>query len=151
MSAGEEIRQWATSATASSEFDNPDQAAFQATGAPDTFECEDLPTAWCPEDCETVEWLELHYDVPVRPTEINIIQVYSPDQVLFVDLIDTDGEYHGVYIGEPVNLWDECPYTLSIPVEADYQAIGVRITIDQSVLDMSYNEIDAVELVGVSE
>jgi hypothetical protein len=36
-------------------------------------------------------------------------------------------------------------------VEADYQAVGVRITIDQSVLDISYNEIDAVELVGVSE
>jgi hypothetical protein len=151
VDAGEEMRQWASTATASSEFDNPDQAATQATGAPDTFECQDLPTAWCPADYETVEWLELGYDVPVRPTEVNIVQTYSPDQVVKVELVDTDGTYHEVYTAEPVNLWDECLYTLSIPVEADYQAVGVRITIDQSVLDMSYNEIDAVELVGVSE
>jgi hypothetical protein len=151
VGAGGEMRQWASTATASSEFDNPDQAATQATGAPDTFECQDLPTAWCPADYETVEWLELGYDVPVRPTEVNIVQTYSPDQVVKVELIDTHGTYHEIYTAEPVNLWDECLYTLSIPVEADYQATGVRITIDQSVLDMSYNEIDAVELVGVSE
>jgi hypothetical protein len=151
VGVGGEMRQWASTATASSEFGNPDQAATQATGAPDTFECQDLPTAWCPADYETVEWLELGYDVPVRPTEVNIMQTYSPDQVAKVELIDTDGTYHEVYTAEPVNLWEECLYTLSIPVEADYQAAGVRITVDQSVLDMSYCEIDAVELVGVSE
>jgi hypothetical protein len=151
VGVGGEMRQWASTATASSEFGNPDQAATQATGAPDTFECQDLPTAWCPADYETVEWLELGYDVPVRPTEVNIVQTYSPDQVAKVELIDTDGTYHEVYTAEPVNLWEECLYTLSIPVEADYQAAGVRITVDQSVLDMSYCEIDAVELVGVSE
>jgi hypothetical protein len=33
---------------------------------------------------------------------------------------------------------------------ADYQALGVKITIDQSVLQ-EWLEIDAVELVGVPE
>ena len=150
---GEEIRQWATSATASSEYGNPDWSASQATGAPDTIieECADLPTAWASQGSDTVEWLELYYDTPVYPTEVNIIQTHSPDQVVMVELIDTEGTYHEVYTGEPENLWEECPYTLSILVWADYQAAGVKITIDQSVIDPTWNEIDAVELVGVSE
>jgi len=86
----------------------------------------------------------------VLPTEVNIIQTYNPDQVLFVDLLDIEGEYHDIYLGEPRDK-AECPYTLSIPVAgADYRVVGVKITIDQSVLG-TWNEIDAVELVGVSE
>ena len=150
---GEEIRQWATSATASSEYGNPNWAATQATGAPDTIieECADLPTAWASQGSDTVEWLELRYDTPVYPTEVNIIQTHSPDQVVMVELIDTEGTYHEVYTGEPENLWEECPYTLSILVWADYQAVGVKITIDQSVIEPTWNEIDAVELVGIGE
>ena len=68
-----------------------------------------------------------------------------------VELVDTEGTYHEVYTGEPENLWGECPYTLSILVWVDYQTVGVKITIDQSVIDTTWNEIDAVELVGVSE
>ncbi|MGD9099814.1 MAG: hypothetical protein PVF45_04985, partial [Anaerolineae bacterium] len=41
------------------------------------------------------------------------------------------------------------PYTLSIPLDVDYSVIGVKITIDQSVISASWNEIDAVELIGV--
>jgi len=144
------VRQWAAAATASSEYSSPNWAAFQATGALDTFECGDYTTAWASSSSSTVEWIELAYDTPVYPTEVNIFQTYNPDQVLFVDLLDVDGEYHDIYLGEPGEA-DECPYTLSIPVEyADYRVIGVKITIDQSVLG-SWNEIDAVELVGVSE
>jgi len=41
-----------------------------------------------------------------------------------------------------------CPFTLSVPVEnAGYQVVGVKITIDQTVV-ADWNEIDAVELVG---
>jgi hypothetical protein len=151
---GAETRQWAISAEASSEYDNPDWAAIQATGAPDTFidECADLPTAWASLEPDTVEWLELGYDIPVIPTEVNIIQTHSPDQVVAVELIDTGGTYHTIYTGQPTNKWEECPYTLSISVEdAAYQAVGVRITIDQSVIDTTWNEIDAVELVGYAD
>jgi hypothetical protein len=148
---GEEIRQWASSATASSEYGDPDWAAIQATGAPDTPDCGDYKTAWASSASDTVEWIELSYDTPVYPTEVNIVQSYYPNQVLFVDLLDTEGELHGIYVGEPEDKSDECPYTLSIPVEGgDYLVVGVRITIDQSVL-ANWNEIDAVELVGVSE
>ena len=146
--AGGEIRQWASSAAASSEYGNPQWSAEQATGAPDTPDCGDSITAWAAANKDTVEWLELGYDVPVHPTQVNVIQSNTPDQVLSVDLLDTQGEYHGIYSGEPEGKV-ECPYALSIPVgDADYMAVGVQITIDQSVIPAPWNEIDAVELVG---
>jgi ligand-binding sensor domain-containing protein len=146
--AGGEIRQWARSATASSEYGNPKWSAGQATGAPDTLDCGDSVKAWTASQKDTVEWLELRYDVPVYPTEVNVIQSNSPDQVASVDLLDTEGEYHDVYVGEPEGKV-ECPYTLSVLVEgADYMAVGIKVTIDQSVIRAPWNEIDAVELVG---
>jgi sugar lactone lactonase YvrE len=146
--AGGEIRQWATSATASSEYGTSNWAASQATGAPDTSDCGDSVTAWAASNQDTVEWLELGYDVAVYPTQVNVIQSNTPDQVSSVDLLDTEGEYHNIYLGKPEGKV-ECPYTLSIPVGgADYMAIGIKITIDQSVIPAPWNEIDAVELVG---
>jgi hypothetical protein len=147
---GEEVQQWATSATASSEYGDPDWAAIQATGAPDTPECGDIATAWASSDSSSVEWLELGYDIPVRPTEVNVIQSHSPDQVVKVELIDTVGTVHEVYTGEPEDKSDECPYTLSIQVKkARYLAVSIRITVDQSVIPATWNEIDAVELIGI--
>jgi len=148
--AGDEIRQWAKYAYASSSYSDPDWHATQATGAPDTLvdECEDLPTAWASEGSDTVEWLELVYETPVIPTEIDIIQTHSPNQVVKVELIDSAGLYQEVYTGVPADHWGECPYTLSIPVNVNFAAGGLKITIDQSVIGTSWNEIDAVELVG---
>ena len=145
---GGEIRQWASSATASSQYGDPQWSASQATGAPDTPDCGDSIMAWTAASKDTVEWLELRYGVPVHPTQVNILQSNSPDQVAFVDLLDTEGEYHDIYVGQPEGR-RECPYTLSIPVEdADYMAVGIKVTIDQSVIRAPWNEIDAVELVG---
>jgi len=145
---GGEIRQWASSATASSQYGDPKWSASQATGAPDTLDCGDSIMAWTAASKDTVEWLELRYDVPVHPTQVNILQSNTPDQVAFVDLLDTEGGYHDIYVGQPEGK-RECPYTLSIPVEdADYMAVGIKVTIDQSVIRAPWNEIDAVELVG---
>ncbi len=145
---GGEIRQWASSAAASSQYGDPKWSASQATGAPDTFDCGDSINAWTASSPDTVEWLELRYDAPVYPSQVNIIQSNTPDQVASVDLLDTEGEYHSIYVGQPEGKV-ECPYTLPIPVaDADYMAVGIKVTIDQSVIRAPWNEIDAVELVG---
>jgi hypothetical protein len=141
------VRQWAVSAAASSEYSNPDWSAMQATGAPNTPGCGDLASAWASSTSSAEEWIELSYATFVRPTELNIVMSYNPNQVVKVELIDSVSGYHVIYTGEPKAM-SECPYVLSIPVEdADYVAGGARITIDQSVLG-DWNEIDAVELVG---
>lgn len=146
------LRQWATTATASSEYTKASWSANQATGAPDTPECGDFTTAWAAESKDTVEWLDLVYDTPVYPTEIHIIQNYNPDQVMSVKLVEPDGETdHWVYEGFPEAKGNDCPYTLSIPIEeADYLTSHVVIIVDQSDLQQ-WVEIDAVELVGYPE
>jgi hypothetical protein len=145
--AGGLVRQWAISAVASSEYGASDWSAIQATGAPDTPECGDHVTAWAAATAGTEEWIELTYATFVRPTEVNIVQSYNPNQVVKVELIDSVSDYHVIYAGEPKAM-GECPYVLSIPVEgADYVVAGIRITIDQSAVQ-DWNEIDAVELVG---
>ena len=145
---GEMIRQWAVSATASSSYGDPDWAAIQATGQPNTDGCIDAETAWASGERTGVDWLELRYEKSVYPKQINIFQSHSPNQVTRVDLLGTDGEYRTVYVRDPAVM--ECPYTLTLSLsDTDYQAIGIKLTVDQSILDpTSWNEIDAVELVG---
>ncbi|MGH2626843.1 MAG: hypothetical protein ACRDHY_09360, partial [Anaerolineales bacterium] len=141
---------WAASATASSEYGNPSWAASQATGEPDTLECGDIETAWASASSDSEEWLELTYDVPVWVSQVNIVQTYNPNQVVRVELQNGDGQYQTIYEGEP-SQESGCPFTLEIDVpRADFAADSVVVVIDQSVLGLGWNEIDAVELIGTA-
>ena len=146
-----EIRQWAASATASTEYGNPDWAASQATGAPNVAECSDNNLAWASIDGSTVQWLELTYATPVKPFEINIYQTYNPGQIVKVELFATDGQTtYLAYTATPVKL-EVCPHRLTLFLDGSHLAPvdRLRITVDQSVLGVGWDEIDAVELVGV--
>jgi len=150
MVEGDTIHQWATFAFASSEYGSDDWSAQQATGEPDTFECGDEATAWAASEADTVEWIEFVYDKSVIASEINIFQTYNPDQVVKVQVVDDDHHYITVYENDPEDhTGDTCPYVLNIPVEVEQPVFSVKITIDQSQLQ-SWNEIDAVELVGTT-
>jgi len=148
MSASGEIRQWAVSAIASSWYgDGESWSPAQATGEPNVTDCYDDTRAWASAESNTVDWLELTYAKPVNPRQVNIVQTYNPSYVVKVELFDAQGNYHEIYSGNGAAA-GSCPFTLSIPVEdAGYQAVGVKITIDQTVV-ADWNEIDAVELVG---
>jgi hypothetical protein len=147
--SGEVVRQWAASAVASSEYTTSGWSAVDATGAPDTYpECGDFATAWASESSDGLDWIELQYASPVIPTEINIYETHSPDQISSVDVIDVNGNTLNVYTGVP-EIGDECPLILSIPVSLDVQVDRVVVTVDQTLLPWS--EIDAVELVGLGE
>jgi hypothetical protein len=147
---GETLRQWASSAAASSEYGNPDWAAKQATGKPNVSECGDDTSAWASADKDTEEWIELSFDQPVIPTEVNIYETFNPDQIVKVELVDVVSGYHEIYTNVPFAA-SQCPYILSIPVPfVDFTVSGIRITIDQSKIG-NWNEIDAVELVGINQ
>jgi hypothetical protein len=146
-----EIRQWAASATASSEYGNPDWAASHATGAPDVTACGDDANAWASSNDATVEWLELTYTTPVKPYQINIHQTYNPGQIVKVELFSTDGQtVYQAYAATPTKV-DTCPQVLTLSLDGSNltQVNRIRITVDQSVLGVGWAEIDAVELVGV--
>ncbi len=139
---------WASSGVASSEYGNPQWAASQATGEPDTLECGDFETSWASLSSDTEEWLELTYDAPLWASKVNVVQTYNPNQVVRVELQDLDGQYQVVYEGDP-SQESRCPFTLEISVrEPEFAAQKVMVVIDQSILGLGWNEIDAVELIG---
>ena len=143
------ISQWASSAKASSQFGGgPGWAPSQANGKPNTTECSERLTAWASKATDTQEWLEVSFKTPVQPSLVNISQVNAPSQVVKVELVDVDGKYHQVYTAKPKDMGKECPYILAIPLTTNFLVKGVKISIDQSVLK-KWNEIDAVELVGL--
>lgn len=144
------IAQWAIRTQASSEYGVDDWSAKQATGAPDTAECGDYVTAWASSGNDTVEWLEVYFEQPVYATELHIVQSYTPDQVVKVEFIAVNGNYTTVYTQQPQEVLTPCPYTLSVRTSpTDFPVQGARLTIDQSQLGLGWNEIDAVQLVGI--
>jgi hypothetical protein len=121
---------------------------MQATGEPDTDECGDFQTAWASSTSTGVDWLELFYATLVVPTQINIYETHSPGFIVEVEVIDEGGFYYTVWEGDP-DPSDECPRIFSIDVIGiEFPVMGVRINLDQSD-GGSWNEIDAVELVGI--
>jgi len=152
LSQAGSIRQWASDAEASSSYADPEWAAEQATGEPNTERCGDIQTAWAPSGSDSVEWLELQFDTPIYVTGVNIVQTFNPNQISKVELRGAFDRSLTIYEQAPVQVDQPCPYMLSITVEKTptlYNA--VRITLDQSVLGLGWNQIDAVQLVGDRE
>lgn len=142
------IRQWASEALASSSYDEENWAASQATGEPDTLECGDFETAWASATSNSREWLIVYFPQPVYAVEVNLYETDNPDQVVSIELIDLQGQFVTVYTATPRRV-ETCPYRLSVPTAfSGVLAQGVRVTIDQSLLSLGWNEIDAVEIVG---
>jgi len=149
---GQQIRQWGVEAEASSEYADPEWAAKQVTGAPDTNRCGDYQTAWATAGSDSKEWLIVRYPVAVHVTAVNIIQSFNPSQVVKVELLGAFDRAVEIFNQPPIQVDQPCPFTLPIPVEktvGEFDAI--RITVDQSILGLGWNQIDAVELVGEAE
>lgn len=141
------LAQWARSATASSQYEPDFWSPAQATGAPNVMTCDDESLSWASLAGNTVEWLELAYDVPVRPTEIRIHEVWAPGSIVKVEVKDLSGTYQQVYSASPQPV-NNCLRTLVIPVSGVTEYIStVRVTVDQRALE-NWNEIDAVRLTG---
>jgi hypothetical protein len=153
VSGPQEIRQWAVSAKASSQYGESSWNAEQAIGAPNVTDCGDNGLAWASESSTgALDWIELTYATPVIPTGINIYQSYNPSQVIEVDLIDTDGTTYTAWQGSPKKV-STCPDLMTITFDKKQEMLveKVIVIVDQSILGLGWTEIDAVELVGISE
>ena len=75
-----------TGATASTEYTSDEWSAFQATGAPNAEGCNDDPRAWANLEFDGVDWLELTYAQPVRPSEIRIHEVWGVGSIVKVEV-----------------------------------------------------------------
>ncbi len=147
--AGQEIRQWASQAMATSQYADSDWSAAQATGAPDTPACGDFGTAWASSTATGIDELLVLFDTPVLPTQINIYQSYNPGAISRITLLEDDGGEWA--IPDSADPGTNCPGIFSVAVPegltGGHLIDGVLIIVDQSS-HTGWNEIDAVELVG---
>jgi Big-like domain-containing protein len=139
--------QWASTATASSQYASDMWSAVQATGAPNVGNCDEESNSWASANSNGMDWLELTYDEPVRPSEIRIHEVWAPGSIVKVEVRDLAGAYHTVYEATPASA-ATCLRKLTIPVTAVTELVNVvRLTLDQRIIQ-DWNEIDAVRLSG---
>ena len=146
LAGGAVCEQWATGATASSEYTSTDWSAKQATGPANSASCEDDGLAWASLNPDTQEWLEVTFEQSVRPTEIQIYEVLGVSSIVKIEVKDPAGAYSTVYTAQPAS--GACPHVLTIPVAGISSPVNaVRVSLNQSPLNF-WNEIDAVKLVG---
>jgi hypothetical protein len=141
------LRQWAVSATASSEYGNPHWSAMQATGPPNTMQDGDHSTAWATRDTDGgPEWLELEYATPVQATRVRVRETYNPGAVVRIEGVSADGKVLTLWEGhDPTR---QSPGWLVARFEPTQVPIKkIRIHLDTALVP-GWNEIDAVELIG---
>ncbi len=143
------LRQWASSATGTSQYGTDGWSFAQATGAPDTFECGDITTAWAGASATSDEILALEFDQEVIPTQVNIHQTYNPGAIVKVELSNTlTGETIEIAKSADPPGNTACPGVFTLDISDIQTPVnGVIIYLDQSITG-NWNEIDAVELVG---
>jgi len=145
------IYQWAISAEASSEFSDPEWSAEQSVGIPDSPGCGDYQFSWASAASDSVDTLTVQFSEFVIPLEIIIHESFNPDQISKVEVQDPERQgYYTVLQKNPLRIDRPCPFELVVPVEGiDFLINTVRITVDQSQLGLGWNEIDAVQLIGI--
>ncbi len=144
------MRQWASTATASSEYGNPDWGAMQATGAPSVEACEDSTEAWASANGGGEEFLTLTYTQPVVPLQVNIHQNLTPGAITRVELTDAATGETIVVPNSADPATDPCPRVFELSIADVNVAVNeVTVHLDESLVGY-WNEIDAVELVGLA-
>lgn len=140
-----QVRQWASEASASSQYTATDWSANQMLGAPDTLVGGDARTAWAAKDSDGgSEWVRIKVPLKVRLTKVRIHETFTPGGVVAIDVVAPDGTF--------VRAWNGTDPGGLAPVwfEADVKGIvgsEVRITLDTKK-HPGWEEIDAVELIG---
>lgn len=142
------LHQWADEALASSEYEDSDWSASQATGKPDTHEGGDKTTAWASKTADdSQEWLELTYRQAVRPVKIRIRETFNPGAVIKVECKDDQGKWQTIWEGK--DTVKDAPGYLEVGPKSPitWPCKAIKITLDSQGV-AGWNEIDAVELIG---
>jgi hypothetical protein len=145
------VRQWATFAEATSQYGDDAWSANQVLGEPDTGRCGDLPTAWASATAGGQDALTVFFDTEVLPSQVNVYQTFGQGSIIRVDVIPANG-------GDPIPIPNSadppgntpCPGVFSVDTSMiEVPILGAIILVDQTI-GGTWNEIDAVELVGRS-
>lgn len=118
----------------------------QATGAPNTEQLGDIPTAWASASPDgQAEWLLLEYDTLLKPTGVKIYESFNPGAINRVTAFTLDGQEVELWKGtDPTrDLQNVGIFTLQF--KANFQTNRIKLYLDSPAVP-GWNEIDAVGL-----
>ncbi|MDX2187651.1 MAG: hypothetical protein SFV32_12010 [Opitutaceae bacterium] len=141
--------QWASAATASSQYDVKKWSAMQATGAPNVTSYGDRPDGWAPKLADGgEEWLELTYDPAVtNPAELRVHQNFNPGSLSRVEVTLSDGTILDLWTGTDRTAYAPNQvgvFKLQLPDKLGPVA-KVKLTFDTK-RTKGWEEVDAVSL-----
>jgi hypothetical protein len=135
----------------SSQYDDPDWAAHQALGDPDTFIYFDIESAWAPLPRDgTLEYLTLGFATPVYATGVTVRETCGNGFVYQIDLVEPNSNYHTVWTGTDPSIPGNPIDALFTWTATNYLVSGVKIYVDTNHDLSTWEEIDAVKLSGNS-
>ena len=136
----------------SSQFTTTSWSAAQALGAPDTFSYGDFVTAWAPRpENGTTEFLTVGFEEPLLSNGVVIRETFGNGFVRLIEARDAStGEFH--VVAQPT---DDSPANIPFDFivqwpQTDYPVDAVRITIDTDHDLNAFEEIDSVQLRGMT-
>lgn len=157
------LEQWASDATARSQYSDSVGSALQATGAPNGEACGDDvvdPHAWMPNlGTDVPDWLQVTFERPVRAWRWRIFMSSRASAVKAVELIDLLGRRRPASFNASAQLAGTCACAgrasdgCSAVVEAHLNwrdqplVVGLRV----STVSDGWEGIDAVQLAGYAE
>lgn len=143
--------QWAVDAIASSEYGSDNYTALQATGEPNTPIPGDFPTAWASKEADAgEETLELTYETPVNPMAIHIYESNAPGAIVLIEAFNGETETWET-LWQGIETSDELSRIFHPDLQSvDFVSNRIRLTLDSASV-AGWNEIDAVELIGMPQ
>lgn len=143
--------QWASGATAGSQYGRTQYSATQATGAPNISVAGNSPQAWCPAVKDKgMDWLEVTFAEPVQATELRVRQNDASGAIVKIEAIEASGTVHvwweGVDPHKPAGAREIVWFAVRVP-KTDYDVARVKLTLNLAS-GPGYKEIDAVQLVA---
>jgi hypothetical protein len=118
----------------------------QATGAPDTPEAEDAPTAWTPLEPDAGrEWLRVRFERPAAVAAVRIVESLNPGAVRRVSASLEDGVSFLLWAGDDPT--SQAPSSFEVVADREVVAREIVIELD-TARRRGWEGVDAVELVG---
>jgi len=119
----------------------------QATGAPDTPEAGDFPSAWASLLPDAgPEWLQLDFARPVIVKEVRIRETFNPGAVTKVTAFEDGGKEKTLWEGEDPT--KKVPEDFVVNPVEHLTTKRLKIYLDSKRVP-GWNEIDAVEMIGM--
>lgn len=135
----------------SSQWSSGAWSASQALGAPNTFNYGDIATAWAPAPMNGgLEFLTLGFS-QLYATGVTIRETYGNGFVRKIELLDLNNIFHAVWEGvDPSQPGSPVDFFVNWG-QTNFLSKGIKIWVDTNHDMRAWEEIDSVEIHGVSE